>query len=309
MGHYYLEKRTPESLEKARDFFNRAIAQDPNFAQAYVGLADYWSVAPDYLHIAVSESLPKEKAASLQALALDGRSAAAHLALANAYCDTWDWNQAEGEFQQALRLDPNFANAHHWYGLYLSWRGQHQEGLAHLERAVELDRTNLKYNDNLAEGYLNAREYDRALVQLNKTVAMYPDSSILYNDLGDLYRAMGKYDLWLESWKKQAVLSRNQYRVAAIEQISRTYRAKGYSAAVRRIIEIKKQRLPHVYVDPADIAYEYAALGNHDKTFEWLEKAYGERSRSLQWIEVQPTMDGIRSDPRYLDLLQRMGIR
>jgi tetratricopeptide (TPR) repeat protein len=213
------------------------------------------------------------------------------------------------KFQQALQLNPNFANAHHWYGIYLSWSGRHEEALSHLRRAVELDPANLKYNDNLAEGYQNAWEYDHALVQLNKTIAMYPDSSILYNDLGDLYRAMGNYDLWLESWRKQAELSTNQNRVALIDQISRAYRAGGYLAAVRRIIQVKQQRLPHVYVDPAEIAYEYAATGNKEATFLWLEKAYREHSRSLQPIQVQPTMNGFRSDPRYLDLLHRMGMR
>jgi tetratricopeptide (TPR) repeat protein len=228
--------------------------------------------------------------------------------MANAYWDNWEWSNAEKEFQQTLQLDPNYANAHHWYGMYLSWGRRHEEALSHLQRAVQLDPANLKYNDNLAEGYKNAREYGRALEHLNKTVAMYPESSIIYNDLGDLYRAMGNYGLWLESWKKQAALSNNHYRAALIEQISRAYQVGGYPAAVRRIIEIKKQRLPHVYVDPAEIAYEYAALGNNDETFEWLEKAYSERSRSLQWIEIQPTMDRIRSDPRYLDLIQRLGM-
>ena len=242
-GRYYWEKRTPDALEKARDFFNQAIARDPKFAEAYVGMADYWAVVPDYLHVALSESLPNEKAAALKALALDNNSPAAHFALGNAYCDNWEWTSAEREFQRALELDPKFANAHHWYGIYLSWMTRHQEALAHLQRAVELDPLNIKYNDNLGEGYQNARQYDRALDQFKKTIALDPNGDIGYGELGNLYRSMGKYDLWLLNWKKQATLNKNPYRITAAEKVSRAYAAGGYPAAVRQIIELQKQAL------------------------------------------------------------------
>jgi len=308
-GRYLWEKRTPDGLEKARDLFNQAIARDPNFAQAYAGLADYWAVAPDFLRVPLSESLPNEKTAALKALALDNASPDAHLAMANAFCDNWEWLNAEGEFRRALELDPTFANAHHWYGLYLSWLGRHQEAIAHLQRAVELDPTNLHYRDNLGEGYQNARQYDHALEQLNMTVAIDPNFAIGYGELGDLYRALGKYDLWLLNWKKKAALNKNLYRITLVDQLSQAYAAGGYSAAVHQIIQLQKQQLPNMYVDPANIAYEYAALGNNDEAFQWLEKGYAERSRALQWIQVEPSMDGLRSDPRYTDLLRRMGMR
>jgi tetratricopeptide (TPR) repeat protein len=307
-GRYYWEQRTPEGLEKARDFFNQAIARDPKFAQAYVGLADYWAVAPDFLRVALSESLPNEKAAALKALALDNDSPGAHLALANAYWDNWEWANAEREFQRTLELDPKFANGHHWYGLSLSWLGRHQEAIAHLQRAVELDPTNLHYKDNLGEGYQNARQYDRALEQLNTIVAIDPNFAIAYGELGDLYRALGKYDLWLLNWKKKAALNKNPYRVKLVDQLSQAYAAGGYPAAVHCIIELQKQQLPTMYVDPANVAYEYAALGNKDEAFRWLQRAYAERSRALQWIQVERSMDALRSDPRYVDLLRLMGM-
>jgi tetratricopeptide (TPR) repeat protein len=150
---------------------------------------------------------------------------------------------------------------------------------------------------------------DRALDQLNQTIAIDPKFAIGYGELGDLYRALGKYDLWLLNWKKKQALNKNPYRITLIEQLSRAYAEGGYPAAVRRIIELQKQALPQRYVDPADIAYEYAALGNREEAFRWLDMAYAERSPSLQVIQVAPSMDALRSDARYGNLLRRMGIR
>jgi DNA-binding winged helix-turn-helix (wHTH) protein/TolB-like protein len=306
-GRYYWEKRTPDALQQARDHFNQAIARDPTFAQAYVGLADYWAVAPDFLSVALSEALPNEKAAALKAIALDGDDAPAHLALANAFFDNWEWENAEREYQRTLELDPKFSNAHHWYGLSLSFIGRHPQALVHLQRAVELDPLNLKYSANLGLGYLNARQYDRALDQLSKTLQLDPNFFMTYEYLGELYRATGKYELWLQSWAKKAALNKNAYRLSAVEQLSRAYAAAGYPAAVRQIIEVEKQELPWGYIDPAELAYEYAALGNKDEAFRWLKKAYKERSRSLQTVQIEPSMDALRSDPRYVDLLRGMG--
>jgi lipopolysaccharide biosynthesis regulator YciM len=136
---------------------------------------------------------------------------------------------------------------------------------------------------------------------------MDPNFFVTYEYLGVLYRATGKYELWLQSWGKKAALNKNSYRLRSIEQLSRAYAAGGYLAAVRHIIEVEKQELPWTYIDPAELAYEYAALGNKDEAFLWLKKASQERSRSLQTIRIEPSMDALRSDPRYIDLLRRMG--
>jgi len=307
-GRYYWEKRSPDALQQARDYFNQAIARDPAFAQAYVGLADYWAIAPDFLSVALSEALPKEKDAAIKALAIDHNYAPAHLSLANAFFDNWEWANADQEFQRALELDPKLANAHHWYGVSLSFIGRHQEALGHLQRAVELDPLNLEYNANLGQGYLNARQYDRALDQLNKTLQMNPKFFVTYEYFAELYRATGDYKMWLRSWAKKAALNKNSYRLDSVQQLSRAYSAGGYPAAVRRIIDVEKQELPWTYIDPAELAYEYAALGNKDEAFRWLEKAYQERSRLLQTIQIEPSMDALRSDQRYIGLLRRMGL-
>jgi TolB-like protein/DNA-binding winged helix-turn-helix (wHTH) protein len=306
-GRYAWEKRTPEALHQAFDDFNEAIARDPNFAQAYVALADYWTVAPDFLSVPLSQALPREKDAALRALAIDSNYAPAHLALANVLFDSWEWGSAEREYQKALELDSKFASAHHWYGLSLSCLGRHREALVHLQRAVELDPLNLKFNADLGYGYVNARYYDLALNQLNHTLQMEPRFFITYEYLAQLYRAMGDHESWLRSWRKKAELQ-NPNRIRFVEKLSGAYAAGGYPAAVRTIIQAEKDQLPWRYVDPAELGYEYAALGDKNEAFRWLERAYQERSRALQSVRIEPSMDALRSDTRYINLLRRLGL-
>ena len=308
-GRYYWEKRTPESLEKARDYFQQAIAKDHGYARAYVGLSDYWAVISDYAPVPATEAQPQNKEAALKALALDDKLPEAHAALAGAYSDAWDWAGWERESQRALELDPNFANGHHWYGLELSWLGRHQEALAHLKRAVELDPLNLKYNDNLGQGFLNARLYDQALEQMKKTLEMDPNFPGTHGDLAATYRNLGRHDLWLEEWRKHAVLNGDREDIEIAEAAAQVFAKSGYQAAVRRIIEMRKQLSTRHYVDLTDIAYQYAALGDKEETFRWLEKAYAERSRGLQVVKIVRDLDFLRSDPRYADLLRRMGLQ
>jgi TolB-like protein/DNA-binding winged helix-turn-helix (wHTH) protein len=308
-GLFFLELRTSDTLPRAHDYFSQALARDPAFAQAYVGMADYWGLAPDFLNIALSEALPEEEKTALKAVTLDSDSAPAHLALAEVYFDKWEWANAEREFQRTLELEPNLANAHNWYGLFLAWSGRPQKALVHLERAVELDPLNPNHSVNLAMGYQYLHQYDRALVQFQKAIEIDPNFAKTYIKLADLYQALGKYDLWLENCKKHAALNNHPYRTHLVEQFSRAYAVGGYPAAVRRLLELQKQQLPQTYLDPAEIAYEYASLGNTQETFWWLDKAYAERSRGLQMIQVEPSMEALRSDSRYKDILRRMGMR
>lgn len=145
-GRYYWEKRTPESLDKARDYFNQAIEKDPNYALAYVGLADYYDVVPDYAPVPSGEVMPKARAAAQKALAIDDRLAEAHAVLGDSYANEWEWSAAEREFKRALELNPNSANTHKLYWLYLSSLGRHEEALAEINNAIRLDPLNLKYS-------------------------------------------------------------------------------------------------------------------------------------------------------------------
>jgi serine/threonine protein kinase/Tfp pilus assembly protein PilF len=308
-GIFYWDKRTPDALNKARDFFTQAIAKDPGYALAYVGLSNYWFVIPDYAPVPPSEALPKSRAAAEKALSLDDQLPAAHLALASSYWVKWEWAATEREFQRTLELDPSLSNAHHWYGLSLSYLGRHLEAISHLQRAVELEPFYLQYNTNLAAVYANARRYDQALEQLKKTLEMDPNFPTAHLELSHAYFQLRRYEEWLAEWKNAAVVRNVAEDIALQEAAARGYSKGGYRAALSSAIEEQlKQKKKGSYVDPTEIAYNYAGLGDKEQTLRWLETAVTERSRGLVFIKIVPELDPFRSDPRYRAILLRMGL-
>jgi eukaryotic-like serine/threonine-protein kinase len=307
-GRYHWEKRTPEALEKSKDYFNQAIEKDPTYALAYVGLADYYAVSPDYEPFQRAEMAPKSIAAARKALAIDDTLPGAHAALAGASQDLWDWAGAEREYKRALELNPNEGNARQWYGLYLFAVGRNEEALAQIKRALEGDPLNLTINTNLAAGYANMRQYDLALDQFKKTIDIDPNYASAHDNLAETYRDMGKYVLWLEEWKKAATLANDQEELVIANEAARAYAKGGFHVALSRIVELRKQLAHRRYVDPTFIAYGYAALGDKDQAFYWLERAYSEKAGALAGVKVSKLMDPLRSDPRYIDLLKRMGL-
>jgi serine/threonine protein kinase/tetratricopeptide (TPR) repeat protein len=307
-GRYYWSKRTPESLERSKEYFNQAIQKDPNYAQAYVGLADYYNVVSDYSPVPESEAAAGARAAAEKALAIDGSLAEAHNALAASHWARFEFADAEREFHRALEINPNYANAQQWYGLFLSWDARFPEALSHLRRAVELDPLNLQYNTNLGQALGSARQYDASVEQLKKTLEMDPNYANAYSQLAREYFAMGKYDLWLEAWKKEQTLYQQPEELAIAEEVARVDSKSGLRPAILREIEMRKELAKRRYVDPTDIAYAYAALGDKEQTFAWLDKAAAEKSGGLEIIKVVPAMDAWRSDPRYLNLLKRIGM-
>ena len=308
-GLYHWERRTPESLEKSKDYFNQAIQRDPNYALAYVGLADYYNVVSDYSPVPDSEAGPKARVAAEKALAIDDSLAEAHASLAGAHWSMLEFAAAEREFQRALELNPNYANAQHWYGLFLSWDARHSEAISHLRRAVELDPLNLQYNANLGQALGDARQYDAGVEQLKKTLEMDPNYAQAHGQLARMYLNMGKYDLWLDEWKKSTTLYKQTDELAIAEEVARVYSKSGFKPAKLREIEMRKLLAKRRYVDLADIAYAYADLGDKEQTFVWLDKALADKSGGLEVVKIVPALDPWRSDPRYLDLIKRMGLK
>jgi len=307
-GIYYWGKRTPETLEKSRDYFNQAIEKDPSYANAYAGLASYYVAAPDYEPIPENEAAPKAKAAAEKALAIDNTSADAHTALAAANWSLFEFADADVEFRRALELNPNLSNAHHWYGLFLSWENRDQEGIAHLRRAVELDPLNLQYNSNLGQVLCNARRYEDCIEQLKKTLEMDPNFAYAHTMLRVAYRDTAKYELSLEEWKKSATLANDRDELAIAEDATKVYATSGVKTSVEREIELRKQLAKHRYVDPAEIAYEYAYVGDREQTFAWLDKARAEKSSALENLKIVRSLEQWHSDPRYSDLLKQLGL-
>jgi eukaryotic-like serine/threonine-protein kinase len=307
-GRYYWEKRTPEALEKARNYFNQAIEQDPNYALAHVGLADYYDVLPDYAPASVGETMPKARAAAEKALAIDDTLPEAHAILGDSYESSWDWATAEREYTRALELNPNYAQAHKLYSLYLAILGRHQEALAEIKRAVELEPLNLQYNTNLGLEYDGGRQYELAVEQFKKVIEMDPSFASAHDSLAFTYLQMGRYELWLDEWKKAAALNNDKEEAAIADDVAKVYGQSGYHAALVKRVELYKQLAKRRYVDPGYIGYQYAKLDDKDQAFAWLEKAYAEKAGSIQFIKTAQAMDSLRTDPRYLDLLKRMGL-
>ena len=307
-GRYYWEKRTPESLDKARDYFTQAIDKDPNYALAYVGLADYYDVIPEYTPVASSEMEPKARAAAQKALAIDDSLEEAHAVLADGYSTQWEWSAAEREFKRALELSPNSANTHKLYWLYLSSQGRHQEALAEIRNAIRLDPLNLKYNDNLGQEYVEGGEYDLAIEQFKKVVEMDPSFASVHGDLSNAYLQTGKYDLWIQEAETEFNLSHQDEYEAVFKEVGKVYARSGIEAALREWAEQEVELSKRRYEDPALIGFIYAKAGEKDQAFAWLEKGLKEKSDRIQYLKIDHMVDSLRSDPRYADMLKRMGM-
>jgi len=307
-GRFYVEKRTPESLDKARDYFQQAIEKDPNFAQAYLGLGQYYDIAPDYAPLKPSETAPKARAAAQKALSIDPSLAEAHAIIGDSHMSEWDWADAEQELKRAIELDPNSAPTHRMYWLYLTNVGRYDEALREIQTVVRLDPLNLKANDNLGQHYSMTGQYDRALDQFKKVVEMDAGFAPVHTDLAAVYVLQGKYDLWLQEEKLGATLAHEPEYIAIYDDVSKVYIRSGGKAALHEWAEQEKALSKRRYEDPAVIGFTYAVAGEKDEAFAWLEKGVKEKSDGMQYIKNNSFLISLRSDPRYVDLLKKVGL-
>jgi serine/threonine protein kinase/tetratricopeptide (TPR) repeat protein len=307
-GRYYWDKRTPDSLAKAKEYFEQSIEKDPNYAQAYVGLAEYYGVLPDYTYTPARDAHPKANAAAKRALEIDDDQAEAHALLARSYDDAWDWAAAEKEFQRALEVNPNLARTYVLYAIHLENLGKINEALENLRHAIVLDPLNLNGLANLAEAYIYAGQYSQSIEQSKKVLEIDPAFSNAYALLAFVYFDDGKYELWFDNWEKAATLNNDSEGLALVKAVRQEYSKSGYRSAVRRYAELEEEQSKRHYIDPARIAVNYAAIGEKDKAFALLEKAYAEKSGWLAYLKVDPSFAPLRSDPCYADLLHRMGL-
>jgi DNA-binding winged helix-turn-helix (wHTH) protein/TolB-like protein/Tfp pilus assembly protein PilF len=308
-GRYFWNKGSADGFKRGVDYFEQAIQMDPKFALAYSGLADSYILMGSYSHgqIPPREAMSKASAAAEKALALDDTLAEAHASLAFAKLNyDWDWPTAEREFRRTLELGPNDARSHHWYSNYLMAMGRTQEALAESQRALELSPTDVAINEHLGWAYLMARQYDQAIQRCRVTLELDPDFVQAHRvlSLADLYR--GQYDVAI-SGLQRGVQSTTVDPVS-LALLARAYALSGRAAEARHLLsrleELSKQR----YVSPADIGILYGDLGEKDEAFQWLGRAYEERSNFLINLKVDPAFDSLRSDPRFAALLARMGL-
>jgi len=303
-GRYYLEQRTRESLHNAVDQFNRAIADDPNYAQAFAGLAKAYILLFDRGIVSRDESSPKIRSAAQRAIEIDPALAEAHAALASLKESDWDWAGAETEYRKAIELNPNDVTAHHWYANLLGFVGRHNEALVENEKALALDPASPQLNANHAGILVDLGRYDEAMAELNKLIASNPDFPVSYANRGRLYWRQGNQDAFVAD---QVMMMKKGGRPEDAAAFGVGYQKAKLKGACTALIEVLKNRSQREYVSPYWIAVNYAFLGDREHTFEWLEKAYAERA-GLVYIKSEEAFEPIHSDPRYAELLKRMGL-
>jgi DNA-binding winged helix-turn-helix (wHTH) protein/tetratricopeptide (TPR) repeat protein len=301
-GRYYLNLRTKEGYEKARDYFEEAIEIDSSFAQAYSGLADSYILFDFYGLTAPWETIPKARAAAVRAVELDSELVEGHTSLA-AIKLVYDRDLvgAEREFKRAIRLNPKYSRAHDGYAHCLIEMGRIEESLAECRLALELEPLDLEINQHLGWCYLLAHEPDRAIEQLHKTLALGPEFyrarillGIAYGQKKEFSHAISQF-LQASSIEKTPVLS---------GFLGYSYAMAGGKEALEILRDLLEESKKH-YVPPYSIALIYTGLGNKDEAIEWLQKAFVEHSHWRGWLSLTPELDSLRSDPRFTELLQR----
>jgi tetratricopeptide (TPR) repeat protein len=303
-GRFQWNKRTLEGLQQSLDYFQQAIQRDPRYALAYAGQADAYALLADSNVLPAREVLPKLKAAANKALGLDDSLAEAHTSLAWAEFHDWDWTGAEKEFKRAIELNPSYPTAHSWYGEYLMVLGRFDDALAELNRANELNPLSTVTNLALGYRFYYARQYQQAIDQFQKTLAM--DSSFVPAQvyLGRAYEQNGSRAEALAEFRKALDLSEGDTNELAT--LGHAYADAHQEAEARKILDQLKERAQQTYVQPASIAAIYIALGDKGQAFDWLQRAYDDRSGWLVYLKVDPWADGVRSDARFTDLIRRV---
>jgi len=306
-GRFYWNKRTSEALIKSIEYFNQAIEKDPSFALAYAGLADCYVVPANSLP--PREAMPKAKAAAVRALELDEALAEAHTSLGRVLAAfDWNWTTAETEFKRAIELNPRYAVAHQWYGGWLGVMGRANEAIAESKRAQELDPVSPIVNFELALAFYYARDYDQAIEQFHKTLELDQNFPPVQQFLPAAYEQKGMYDEAIAGYKKTIPLMGNSEWTLVRGGLGHIHAVLGKKSEALAVLDELKQLSAQKYVPPTSIALIYAGLGDKDRAFAWLEKGYEERSFQMQWLNVEPRWDSLRSDPRFADLMRRIGL-
>src|SRR5579871_1466147 len=305
-GRYHWNKRTLEDLEQSIDYFQQAIQKDPRYALAYAGQADAYALIADFNVLPAKEVLPKVKAAAGKALELDPSLAEAHTSLAWALFHDWDWSGAENEFKRAIALNLSYSTAHSWYAEYLMALSRFDEALSEMNRAHELDP--LSPVTNLAPGLrlYYSRQYPQAINQFQKTVASDALFVPAHGFLGRAYEQAGVNRDAVAEYRKALDLSEGDTNELAA--LGHSYAVSHQEAEARKILQQLTDRSQQTYVQPTWVAVIHIGLGENDPAFDWLQRAYEDRSAWLVNLKVDPFFDPIRSDPKFVDLVRRVGL-
>jgi tetratricopeptide (TPR) repeat protein len=294
-------------LKVARAYFDQAIEEDPKYAEAYSGLSDTYALLGDWQYAVMTpkQALPKAKAAAIKALELDSALGEAHNSLA--FCldgFDWDFDSAGKEFRRAIELNPGYATAHHWYAWHLSLLGRNEEAIAEMRKAESLDPLSLIINTDLAELLLIAHFYDESIQQSRKVIEMDPNFAFAHNQLGQAYLPNHMPGEAVAELKTAVQLSGGS--PTSLANLARAYVAFGNRSEAEKILSDLKKRSNPDYSYSPEIAVIYVALGDKDQAMNWLEKGYGDRFNP--GVLLRPGFDALRSDPRFQNLVRRIGL-
>jgi adenylate cyclase len=307
-GRYFWNKRTSDGIKQAIEHFQQSTERDPNFALGYVGLADSYIALTFYNFAAPHETMPKAKESTIKALALDNTLAEAHVSLAHILMNyDWNWSAAETEFKRSIELRPDYATAHEWYAIhYLTATGRLKEAVQEMKKALELEPASLVMNTFMGATLYYAGRYDEAIDQCRRTIEMDPNFAVAHWHLGLAYEEKQALDAATEEFKKAISLSGGSplMRAALSRAYAQSQKKHEANEMLDKLNELSKQQ----YVSPYEVATIYIALGNSEQAFQLLEEAYAEHSFHLVYLNVSPQFKSVRSDPRFQDLVQRLGL-
>jgi TolB-like protein/DNA-binding winged helix-turn-helix (wHTH) protein/Flp pilus assembly protein TadD len=306
-GRFFWNKRSGDGLRKAIEYFTDAIEKDPSFAAAYSGLADAYAVSGDlkYAVLSPQDAFPKARAAAAKALALDDSLGEAHASLAFALdLYGWDWEAAETEYKQAINLKPGYATAHQWYSWHLIMMGRNSDAMSELRTAQGLDPLSLIISADIADALFVAHRYDEAVQQSRKTLELDPNFAIGHYELGLAFGQKHMHDEAIAELERAIALS--GHSGAFDSNLAYVYAVSGRKEEAIKIAEDLEARHGQSPSIDADIALIYVGLGDHDQAMIRLNRAYPARFKAS--ILLRPGFDPLRSDPRFQDLLRRIGL-
>ena len=306
-GRYYWNKRTAENLRKAMEQFQQAADKDPNYALAYVGLADCYSLLEEYAGTPANETYPKAIAFAQRALQLDNSLAEAHTSLGYTYNYVWQWQQSEDELKRAIDLNPNYATGHQWYGTLLRNTGRFDQSLTELKRAQELDPLSVVIGQSLAQNYLIKGDVNSAVEQARRVIDLDPNYPRGRMQLGLAYLKQGQHAEAIAELRKAVNLPGRDR--ACLRGLGYGYAIAGQRAEALAVLKELTERYGRHEALGQDIAAVYSGLGDKDQAFVWLEKDFQSRSGLLSQIIPGTPFESLRSDPRFADLLRRMGMK
>jgi TolB-like protein/Flp pilus assembly protein TadD len=306
-GRHHWNRWTEDGFYKAIEYFQQAVEKDPSYALAYTGLADSYVLLGWNSYLPPKDAFPKSKIAAMQALRLDPNLGEAHTPLAAAlWLHDWQWQEAQKKFERSLALNPAHPTASHWYAEYLMTMGRHEEAIARIKNSQELDPLSLIISVAIGRDFYMARRYDDALEQLQRTVELDPNYPVTYWVLGLLLAKMGRYELAIAEGEKGVKLSGGSPLMNAA--LAQTLATAGRSEKAIQILDDLTTLAKQKYVAPYFFAGIHIGLGEDDRAIEYLEKSYEEHSHWLIYLHLDPSIDSLRSNPRFQDLSQRVGL-